>query len=261
MAVVLVERYFLKVGRPAESLRCLHPQTRRLHSLALRKLFLLLLKQVERINLNPLQVIREAASKIAPGKAPYFIEPHVVKALDIFSTETQLGRISLARKLRLGEGSIRTLVRHLEKEGLAETSRQGIALTEHGCKLVSRLRSDMSQAVEISKSSLTVGAFNMAILVKNASKAVRTGLEQRDAAIRVGAQGATTLVFTRQELTMPSTKEDVFKSLPEIRKELVSQLKPHENDVILIGSAGDKLTAEYGAIAAALETLKALQSK
>lgn len=211
--------------------------------------------------MNALRVIKEAASKIAPGKTPYFAEPHVVKALNIISTENQVGRISLAKKLRLGEGSIRTLAKHLEKEGLIETSRQGIALTELGRRFISRLRSNVSSAVEISRSPLTVGAFNIAILVKTASKAVRAGLEQRDAAIRMGAQGATTLVFTRQELTMPSAKENVFKSIPGIRKELVSQLKPHENDVIVIGSAGDKLTAEYGAIAAALETLRASQGK
>jgi predicted transcriptional regulator len=215
----------------------------------------------KRIKLNAQRVIRDAASKIAPGKTPYFAEPHVVKALNVISTESHVGRIGLARKLGLGEGSIRTLAKHLENEGLVETSRQGIALTALGRRFVSRLRSEMSSPIEISKSSLTVGAFNIAILVKNASKAVRAGLEQRDAAIRVGAQGATTLVFSRQRLIMPSAEEDVFKSLPRIRKELDSQLKPHENDVIVIGSAGDKLTAEYGAIAAALETLKSLQGK
>lgn len=211
--------------------------------------------------MNQLRVIEEAASKIAPGKTPYFAEPHVVKALNIISIESQVGRISLAKKLGLGEGSIRTLARHLENEDLVEVSRRGIALSELGRKFVSGLRSAMGNAVEISKSSLTVGTFNVAILVRSASKAVRTGLEQRDAAIRVGAQGATTLVFIQQELAMPSAKKDVFKSIPGTRKELISQLKPQENDVIVIGSAGDKLMAEYGAIAAALETLKALQSK
>jgi len=38
---------------------------------------------------------------------------------------------------------------------------------------------------------------------------------------------------------------------------IVSRLKPHENDLVVIGSAKNRLTAELGAIAAALETLKA----
>jgi len=211
--------------------------------------------------LKTLAAIEKVAGKIAPGRAPYFVEAHIVKALAIIDAEAPVGRMRLAKSLGLGEGAVRTLIKHLEKEGLAVTSREGMVLTDSGRKLISEAKQRISKSIEVQKSPLTVGAFNMAILVKNASKAVRAGLEQRDAAIRVGAQGATTLVFTRQELTMPSAKENVFKSIPRIRRELVSQLKPHENDVIVIGSADDKLTAEYGAIAAALETLKALQGK
>jgi predicted transcriptional regulator len=211
--------------------------------------------------LKTLAAIEKVAGKIAPGRAPYFVEAHIVKALAIIAAEAPVGRMRLAKSLGLGEGAVRTLIKHLEKEGLAVTSREGMVLTDSGRRLISDAKQRISRPIEVQKSPLTVGMFNMAILVKNASKAVRAGLEQRDAAIRVGAQGATTLVFTRQELTMPSAKENVFKSIPVIRKELVSQLKPHENDVIVIGSADDKLTAEYGAIAAALETLKSLQGK
>ena len=56
---------------------------------------------------------------------------------------------------------------------------------------------------------------------------------------------------------MPLVNEDVFRDVPQVRERLMSELKPGENDVIVIGSAHDKLTAEFGAIAAALETLKA----
>jgi predicted transcriptional regulator len=211
--------------------------------------------------LKSLATIEKVAGKIAPGRAPYFVEAHIVKALAIIDAQAPVGRIRLAKSLGLGEGAARTLVKHLEKERLAVTSRQGMALTDSGRRLISDLKQRISTSIEVQKSPLTVGAFNVAILVKNASRAVRAGLEQRDAAIRVGAQGATTFVFTRRELTMPSTMENVFESSPDIRKELVSQLSPYENDVIVIGSADDKLAAEYGAIAAALETLKALQGK
>ena len=115
----------------------------------------------------------------------------------------------------------------------------------------------MSSAIAVPRSPLTVSAFNTAILVKDAASSVKAGLEQRDAAIRVGAQGATTLIFSRGKLTMPSVKEDVFKDAPKVREMIVSRLEPQENDLIVIGSANDGLTAEFGAIAAALETLKA----
>jgi len=206
--------------------------------------------------LNILQVIENAAIKIAPGKAPYFIEAHIVKALMIISRKP-IGRVSLAKALGLGEGSIRTLIKHLENAGLIETSREGIFLTGSGQDLVFTVKSRISEIIEIPKSALTVGAFNIALLVRDAANAVKAGLEQRDAAIKVGAQGATTLTFSHGRLFMPSTNEDVFRKLPRLRDTIVSKLKPKEDDIVVIGSAKDELTAELGAIAAALETLKA----
>jgi predicted transcriptional regulator len=206
--------------------------------------------------LNILQVIEDAAIKIAPGKAPYFIEAHIVKALMIISRKP-VGRASLAKALGLGEGSIRTLIKHLERAGIIETSHEGIVLTRSGQKLVYSIKSRISEIIDIPKSALTVGASNVAVLVKGVADSVKSGLEQRDAAIKVGAQGATTLIFSNERLAMPLTNEDVFKELPKVRDTIISKLTPKEDDIVIIGSAGDKLTAQLGAIAAALETLKA----
>jgi predicted transcriptional regulator len=205
--------------------------------------------------LNILKVIGDAAIKIAPGKAPYFIEAHIVKALMIISRKP-VGRVSLAKALGLGEGSIRTLIKHLEKAGLIETSREGIVLTGSGQEFVSTVKSRISEIIEVPQSALTVGASNVAVLVRGAADSVKAGLEQRDAAIKVGAQGATTLIFSNGRLSMPSTNEDVFKKLPRMRDTIISRLKPKEDDIVVIGSAGDEPTAELGAIAATLETLK-----
>jgi predicted transcriptional regulator len=200
--------------------------------------------------------IEKVAGKIAPGKSPYFIEAHIIKALMIIGRRP-IGRVNLAKALGLGEGSIRTMIKHLEKAGLIETSREGIVLTDSGQELVSAVKSRISEIIEVPKSALTVGASNVAVLVRGAADSVKAGLEQRDAAIKVGAQGATTLVFSSGGLSMPSTNEDVFEKLPKIRDTIISKLKPEEDDIVVIGSAGDKPTAELGAIAAALETLKA----
>jgi len=204
-----------------------------------------------------LRVLERAAGKLAPGRPPHFIEAHLVRALRIIGSEGPVGRARLAKALGLGEGAVRTLLKHLENQGIIEASRAGIILTGSGKRLSSDLGCRISTVVEVPHSSLTVGAFNMALLSRNAANSVKAGIEQRDAAIKVGAQGATTLVFSQGKLVMPSVEEDVLKTAPNVRETLMSRLKPEENDVIVIGSADDKLTAEYGAIAAALETLKA----
>jgi len=206
--------------------------------------------------LKLLKVIERVVCKIAPGRAPSFNEAHVVKALEIVGAYGTVGRIRLSNELGLGEGTTRTLLKHLKNEGTIEISRHGIAFSEDGKKLFSNLRSKISEVVEVPNSPLTVGPFNIAVLVKNAVHGVRRGVEQRDTAIKAGALGATTLIFSRNRFTMPSSEEDVFKGISSIHNMLVSKLNPKENDVVIVGSGENKTSAEIGAKMAALELLK-----
>jgi predicted transcriptional regulator len=206
--------------------------------------------------LEVLEAIERIAGKIAPGRSPSFNEAHVVKALEIIGAYGTLGRIRLSKELALGEGVTRTLVKHLRKEGLIKGSRYGIMFSEYGKKLFSNLRSKISEGIEVPNSPLTVGPFNMAVLVRNVAHGVKRGVEQRDAAIKVGALGATTLIFSRSKLVMPSNDECVFKDTSPIHGMLVSKLNPKEDDVIVIGSGESKKSAEIGAKTAALELLE-----
>jgi predicted transcriptional regulator len=205
---------------------------------------------------NSLKVIEKVANKIAPGRTPSFIEVHIIKALEIINAEKTIGRKGLSKSLGLGEGVVRTLLKHLTIEGLIETSRSGITLSESGKKAFLDLKSRISDGIEIPKSSLTVRPFDVAVLVRNVAHRVKYGLEQRDAAIKVGALGATTLVFCHNKITMPGVSEDIFKNIQPTYEILVTKLRPRENDVIIIGSADEKRSAEFGAMAAAFELIK-----
>ena len=204
-----------------------------------------------------LEVIERVTSKVAPGRTPSFTEAHVINALEIIGGAEAVGRMGLSKELGLGEGATRTLVKHLKNEGMIKVSKYGIVFSEYGKKLFSDLRSRISGGVEVPPSPLTVGPFNTAVLVRNMASVVKRGVEQRDTAIKAGALGATTLIFSRKKLTMPSIgEEDVFKGIPSIREILLSKLCPKENDVILIGSGENKRIAEIGAKMAAFELLK-----
>jgi len=194
------------------------------------------------------------AAKIAPGRLPSFAEAHVLMALEDIGNAGTVGRLKLSKDLQLGEGETRTLVRHLQKEGLIEISRAGISLSASGRKLLSGLKEVLSEQVEVPSSPLTVGRFNVAVQIKGVKSSVRYGLEQRDAAITAGAKGATTLVFTNNRLAMPGTGE-VLESGSSIVG-VLSKLSLKEGDVIVIGSAEDRFKAELGVRAAALELLK-----
>ena len=206
--------------------------------------------------MESLRVIEKTASKIAPGRTPSFVEAHIVKALETIGAGKGVGRIKLSRILGLGEGATRTLVKHLRNEELVEVSKYGIVLSKYGEEILSELKSKIGEEIEIPKSSLTIGTFNIAILIRSAADSVKYGVEQRDAAIKVGALGATTFVFTSNRLTMPGVDEDIFQNTHTIYDALVATLKPKENDVIIIGSADEKRAAEFGAKTAALTLLR-----
>jgi hypothetical protein len=207
------------------------------------------------IRLNPLETIGKVAGKIAPGRLPSFAEAHVIKALEEIGLQENVGRLKLSKDLHLGEGETRTLVKHLKNEGLIEVSKSGISLSAAGKRLLSGLRVLVSEQIDVPSTLLTVGPFNVAVRVKGIKDSVHYGLEQRDAAIMAGAKGATTLIFTKNRLTMPGTGEDVSKNDPSILASL-SKLDLNEGDVIIIGSADEKIKAEFGAKTAALELLK-----
>ena len=202
-----------------------------------------------------LQIVSRVAEKIAPGRSPSFAEAHVIKALEEIALQGSVGRMKLSRNLKLGEGETRTLIKHLKSEGLIEVSKSGISISTSGRKLLSGLRASVSEAIEIPSTPLTVGPLNVALRVRRAEEFIKCGLEQRDAAIMAGAKGATTLVFTKNRLTMPGTMEDISKNYPQILSSL-SEVGLEEGDVVIIGSADELIKAELGAKTAALELYK-----
>jgi len=205
--------------------------------------------------LKILETVARVAAKIAPGRFPSFAEAHVIEALEDISSLGTVGRLKLSKDLDLGEGEARTLVRHLKNEGLIEVSKSGISLSAAGKKFLSSLRVVLSEQVEMPSTPLTVGRFNVAVRVAGMKDSVKYGLEQRDSAIMAGAKGATTLIFTESRLTMPGTEKDAPKSDVSILTAL-SKLSLNEGDVIIIGSADEKIKAELGAKTAALELLR-----
>jgi len=166
-----------------------------------------------------------------------------------------VSRARLSKELGLGEGSIKTLIKHLKANNIIQTAKSGCYLTSKGKKLSSNLLSAIPAEVSIPTNSITVGNYNHAVLLCGYAFAVTSGIEQRDAAIKSGGQGATTLLFKDGKFIMPRTDYDCLNEEPDMRNLLISKLKPQEDDVIIIGSASDKITAELGAKSAALFTI------
>ena len=77
-----------------------------------------------------------------------------------------MSRNLLCQELSLGEGSIKTLVKHLKMEGLIEATNYGNTMTEKGRKLALEILSLIPAETAIPKCSVALGKFNYAVLVK-----------------------------------------------------------------------------------------------
>ena len=185
-----------------------------------------------------------------PGALPLFNEFHLRKALCLIA-EGEIGRGRLAERLGLGEGSARTVVKILKTGGLIKTSRRGCELTPKGAALLKESRGCAIEVHTIEAGKLALGKRAVAVLVRRAGGKVRYGIEQRDAALKAGATGATTIVYRAGKLSAPAISDDVEQEFPQLAEIILLTFKPKENDVIVIGSADDEIAAEIGAEAAA----------
>jgi hypothetical protein len=163
----------------------------------------------------------------------------------------------LCRELVLGEGAIKTLIKHMKMDGLISTTNGGTKMTPKGKEICYQLTSSIPSETRLPKCSVALGKFNHAVLLKNLSYGLKSGIEQRDAAIKMNGTGATTLLYIDKKLVMPTNlHRDSLKEEPGIRKLLIGKLKPIQEDVIIIGSSDyNSKTAELAAKNAALSTL------
>ena len=199
----------------------------------------------------------DVASRYAPSRILSFKEVHVFKAMQLMQSNRRVSRVLLCKELALGEGAVKTLVKHMKMDDLIVTTNGGTRMTTKGKVVCKALASSIPAETRLPKCSVALGKFNHAVLLKNLSYVIKSGIEQRDAAIKMDAIGATTLLFKDKKLVMPTNlNQNSLKKEPEIRKLLIEKLKPREEDVIIIGSSDtSSRTAEMAAKNAALYTL------
>lgn len=198
-----------------------------------------------------INILRKCATRYAPSRILSFGLVHIFKALQLMNNYKVVSRTMLCKELALGEGSIKTLIKHMKMYNLINTSKKGTYLTNEGINAYQELSSIIKSESELPRTSITLGSFNYAVLLKGYSRFIKGGIEQRDYAIRIGALGATTLIYKNGRFIMPSTDYIIDDDIIQ----LFLSLEPEDGDVIIIGSANDRLSAELGAKNAAINTI------
>ena len=202
------------------------------------------------------RTLQKVASRIAPSRTLSFEMVHVLVTLQLIQERGHVSRHTLCKKLDVGEGTVKTLVKHLKIYDLIETDKTGTRISTKGSKLLSELLLSIPAEISISTCSVALGKFNYAILIKQMSYVIRSGIEQRDAAIKMNALGATTLVFKDDKFMIPNTNFNALHGEQKLHTLLVDSLKPEEGDVLIIGSDNiSERAAEFAAKSAALVTI------
>jgi predicted transcriptional regulator len=200
------------------------------------------------------KLITEVAGKKAPGPSTTFTVFHIFYALELMS-QKPLGRNKLAEKLSVGDGAVRTIINRLKEYGLIEITKEGCILTQKGWEIWRQFEQVFPKRLKIEKSELATADYNFVFLVKGAASRVKSGIDQRDAAIIAGARKAMVIVVKNNALSIQSVSDNIEKLYPKAANEIHQDLDPKENDVIIIAGAESALKAKRGAFAASLSLI------
>lgn len=202
-----------------------------------------------------IQALQDIVSRKGSSKVLTFSMPHVLKALQLLTEERFVSRATFGEKIHLGAGAVKTLILHLKESGLADSTKSGTFLTEKGHRLSNQIQNEIPKECKIKKCNIIQGKYNHAVLLKNYSKVVKTGLEQRDYAIPYGSSGCTTMIYKNKKLVFPGDEKECFIKDVKIGNELLENLCPDEGDVVIISSSDDPFVAEISAKNSALWTM------
>ncbi len=187
------------------------------------------------------------------GPTPKFSDYHVWKAFESLSGVEPIGRKKLSQKLGIGEGSTRTILTMMQDQNMITIGKGGICLTDKGMDFKKSVNMDIA---DISISDITIGDKDCAVRVPRMARNVKFGCEERDAAIKSGATGATTLIYSGGKLIFPGSEYPVDSDI-ETKIRNVFNLK--NDDVIIIGTGQTRESAEIGAVVAGLTIMGGLQ--
>jgi predicted transcriptional regulator len=206
---------------------------------------------------------------------PTFDIVHIILALFIFGEKCEgIGRYRLQNELVIGSGTAKSLITKLkEKSKFIETlsdsnKRRGHILTEKGRRFLNTIKKKIT-IIEEGKASVlkdiiieSQNNYLYFCLIKNASNDLSNGIDQRDAAIKIGGIGATCLIYNGQDLIFPSISADPHKSVePSILNYFNTQLSANDldlekNDVIIIGVGENSQKSRLATLNAALTLVK-----
>ena len=185
------------------------------------------------------------------GPAARITDADAFWILETLLTSGRTSRKDLSEMLYIGEGSIRKTISLLKECGLVEVYQTGMVLSNAGRELLDRIP---VIPIDLRIKGSVVGEEQSAVVVKGVSKLIHNGQEQRDAGIRNGSLGCTTVLYRDGKLMIPPDWNLDEKS-PQISNTIRKMRLFTEDDAIIIGGADSVRNAKNAAVSAALELI------
>jgi len=199
-----------------------------------------------------LEALRAVLESDYRGPRAVFTQVHVLKALVAIGDDGPLGRGRLGELTGLGQGEVRTLIKRLRDNDLIVIETNGCALSRKGEREYGKLSSLIRWSSRVDAEALHIGHRGWAVVIAGGAKAVRYGIEQRDAAIRAGADGAFTAVFLSGRFTVPGEGTDCEKDGPHEPWSTIRGSGVREGDAVVVTGSPHERSSEEGALAAVL---------
>jgi hypothetical protein len=199
-----------------------------------------------------LESLRQVLAAEYRGPRAVFTQVDVLKALISIGESGTVGRGRLGTLTGLGQGEVRTLIKRLKDNQLIVIEANGCRLSKKGEKEYEKVRSLLSWSSRVEAASLGLGGRCWAVVVRGAAGRVRYGIEQRDEAIKAGANGAFTAAFLSSRFTIPGEGTDCERDGPREPWITIRRAGPRDGDAVIVTGSGSEPEAENGALAAFL---------
>ncbi len=211
---------------------------------------------VERLTLSP------KYTQLTYVISGYVLIPQIdaISVLLLIKYMKRIGRYTISKLTGLGEGKVRRFLQQLVSLGLAQTTRGGTTLTEHGLQYLHETLSKLNvlHIVILSNFPLATTKYTTLFYCTDLTHVLsRYCLEERDVAVRYGADGAILMLVSR----------DGKISIPGVCSDLSTYSRPTYNIVNTYLRTGTDLVIAtfsnnlYGAIRGGVALLYHLNTK
>ncbi len=178
-----------------------------------------------------------------------FTDANVYYALYLLADGKLVGRKKLAEEAGVGEGSMRRILDKFREWDFVQIKQTGISITKAGLVFLDQIP---IRLIDIDLQDSAVGAATQGVIVYGASAKIVNGMQQRDAGIKAGAEGCTTIVIRDGKLMIPPDW-NMDEQTPELAYKIRKDTGMTSDDVIIVGGGSSKIAAVEAALNAAFE--------